>query len=105
MTAPDASRIEVVAILDAAPDHAQTVAGILAALVAPSQAEPGCLLYELRKDRADPHRFVFIETWENQAALDAHEQTAHFLNLATALAGRLVRPPQVIKLMRLEKAL
>jgi hypothetical protein len=39
--------------------------------------EDGCLFYNLHVDRDDDSVFYFLEGWKNEAALSAHEQTAH----------------------------
>lgn len=47
-------------------------------LVAKTQLESGCIAYALYHDLRDQGHFVFIEEWENRAALDAHVKSAHF---------------------------
>ena len=60
------------------------------AIAAVTEKEPGCLLYRLIKLKDDT--YVFIETYADQAALDAHGKSDHFkasgAKLATVLAGR-----------------
>lgn len=50
-------------------------------LVRLTRAEPLCLSYDLFVDQKDPGHFVFIETWPDRAALDAHCATEHFRRL------------------------
>ena len=47
-------------------------------LVPASQAEAGCVCYNLYEDLSDPDVLSFIETWKDQAALDAHDGSPHF---------------------------
>ncbi len=42
-------------------------------------AEPGCLRYELLSDDKDENKFILIEKWTSQAALDAHDKTEHMI--------------------------
>jgi quinol monooxygenase YgiN len=42
-------------------------------------AEPGCLRYELLSDNEDGNKFIIVEKWASQAALDAHDNTEHML--------------------------
>jgi len=51
---------------------------LLADMVKPSQAEAGCLLYEIYQMNEKPNTFVVIESWENEAALDGHKNSAHY---------------------------
>jgi len=37
-----------------------------------SRAEPGCLLHRVHQDVEDPMHVVFVEHWEDRAALAAH---------------------------------
>jgi quinol monooxygenase YgiN len=42
-------------------------------------AEPGCLRYELLSDDEDENKFVLVEKWESEAALDAHDKSEHMV--------------------------
>ena len=42
--------------------------------------EPGCLLYSLLKSRAKPGAYIVYEQYRDQAALDAHQKSAHGAN-------------------------
>lgn len=46
-----------------------------------SRQEVGCVSYTLYQDIHDPMQFCYIEQWENQAAIDAHNQSPHFTRL------------------------
>ena len=37
-----------------------------------SRSEPGCRLHSVHQDVEDPMRVVFLEHWEDEAALAAH---------------------------------
>ncbi len=63
------------------PEHIATVLPIYQALIEQTQQEPGCASYELFHDIKELGHFVFIETWLDRAALDAHVQTIHFQTL------------------------
>jgi quinol monooxygenase YgiN len=39
--------------------------------------EPGCLVYSLLKSRQKAGAYIVHEQYQNQAALDAHQKTAH----------------------------
>lgn len=39
--------------------------------------EPDCLLYSLLKSRAKPGAYIVHEQYRDQAALDAHQKSAH----------------------------
>ena len=51
---------------------------LLTAMVEPSKAEPGVLFYEIFQYENNPRRFMAVETWENESALDGHKASAHY---------------------------
>jgi len=51
---------------------------LLSAMVMPSKAEDGCLFYEIFQYENDKKRFMAVETWENEEALDGHKASAHY---------------------------
>ncbi|CDF35549.1 unnamed protein product [Chondrus crispus] len=80
-------KVVVFATLLAKSDSIDQVLEALTAMLEPSRKEEGCHNYDLHRDRQDPKVFVFHETWESEAHLDAHNQTPHFKNLSTKLEG------------------
>ena len=61
--------------------------------------DEGCIQYDLHSDEDDKYSFVFVETWENQEALDAHMQTEHFLKFVRKAAEKL----ELLEVKRLVK--
>lgn len=47
------------------------------AMLAGSRAEAGCIAYAYAVDVQDPGLIRVFEAWADQAAIDAHFQTAH----------------------------
>jgi quinol monooxygenase YgiN len=45
-----------------------------------SRAEDGCIEYILHKDVQKPLTYCLIEKWKDQAAIDIHNNTTHFVN-------------------------
>jgi quinol monooxygenase YgiN len=64
--------------------EAERVAEALAAMVAPTRAEPGNLDYQVFRDPKDPLLFVLFERYADADAFDRHRATPHF---GTWLAG------------------
>ena len=58
-----------------------------------SRAEPGCLLHSVHHDVEDPLRLVFIEHWQDRAALDAHFRVPASTEFVTALTELAAEPP------------
>jgi quinol monooxygenase YgiN len=43
-----------------------------------SRNEPGCVQYEAHQSIENPRKFLIYEKYKDQAALDAHRESAHF---------------------------
>jgi len=61
-------------------------------------AEPGCLQYELFSDLGNENKFVLIEKWASQNALDAHDQAEHMLAADAHNPTFRSKPATVIKM-------
>jgi quinol monooxygenase YgiN len=60
-----------------------------------SRAEEGCLSYALYEDTANEDRFVFVEEWESQEALERHFRTPHIARFMKAIPTVVAAPPDV----------
>jgi quinol monooxygenase YgiN len=60
-----------------------------------SREEAGCLGYRMFADTEDPNRFVFIEEWEDDAALQAHFRTPHIQHFMSRVPKLVTAPPDV----------
>jgi quinol monooxygenase YgiN len=53
------------------------------ALVDPTHAEDGCILYALHRGHDDPRKLAFIERWASKEAIDAHLESDHVKDVLT----------------------
>jgi quinol monooxygenase YgiN len=85
----------------ARPGQERALTDALRALVAPSRADDGCIVYDLHVDRDDPGHLFLYEAWRDVPAWEAHMATPH---LAAFLAQRdeLVASLDLVKLTRLD---
>lgn len=83
------SKVTVVAKIVAKKDCIESVKGELLKLVSPTRKEQGCIEYRLHQDNADPATFIFFETWESRACLEAHMLTVHFRTYLQAVEGMI----------------
>ncbi len=72
----------VVALWQARPETADDVERVLAAMVAPTLGEPGCLEYRVHRAEADPTTFMLYERYVDEAAYRAHQDSEHFETIA-----------------------
>jgi (4S)-4-hydroxy-5-phosphonooxypentane-2,3-dione isomerase len=62
--------------------HDTDVAPILAKLTEESRKEPGVLMFQVHRHKTEPRRFFIYEQYKDDAALEAHRATTHFLQYA-----------------------
>lgn len=86
--------LTLIATITARPGQEAAVEAGLGLLVAPSQAEAGCLQYNLHRHQDNPAVFSMIEQWQDAAALSAHQQTAHFLTFGKTCGALLEKVEQ-----------
>ena len=76
---------KIVATLAVKPAHRAELLAVFRDLVAKSRAEAGNLRYDLHQDLQNENRFVFVETWQDQAAVDSHNASGHFQGFLQAI--------------------
>jgi len=65
-----------------------------------SRKEPGCLMFQVHRHKTEPRRFFVYEQYKDDAALEAHRATPHFLQyvkkdlpkIADRVEGNLFEP-------------
>ena len=80
--------------------HENEVAIIFSKLQAASRQEPGCLGYTVHRHTTEPRRFFIYEQYRDEAALEAHRNSAHvqqyavnaLRNIGERQQGDLYRP-------------
>ena len=61
-------------------------------------AEAGCLQYDLFVDASDENKFVLVEHWASQDALDAHDLAPHMVEADRLNPFFRTKPSVVIKM-------
>ena len=51
---------------------------LLTAMVEPSKKEDGCIFYDIFVYENNPRKFMAVESWRDEAALDGHKASAHY---------------------------
>jgi quinol monooxygenase YgiN len=73
--------IKVVAKNYFKPGMLNEVTELVKEMVEKTCLEDGCISYEFCASDSDPDMAAFIESWRDQAALDAHMKTEHFTRI------------------------
>ena len=97
--------IYIVAVIEVKPEHRDAfIAGAKVAIESTLKHEEGCISYECLASVTDPARFVFVERWKSQEAIEAHGQMPHFkawreysgpMRMSTAI--EIITPAEIIK--------
>ena len=66
----------------ARPGQEAAVADLFRALTAESRKEPGCLQYQVHTHPTDPRTFFIYEQYQDEAGLEEHRASGHFLQYA-----------------------
>ena len=89
--------IIVFADLKVAPENRDAFVDAAGPLVAGSQAEAGCISYDLLENPAAPGSFRMVERWESLDALGAHREEPHFKAFGAAARELLAERPQIVR--------
>lgn len=76
-------------------DSVETAQREALAIIDDSRAEAGCLNYDFHQAIDDETVFIWHETWENKAAIDAHGASEHFKNFSTKMKDLVDEPLQI----------
>jgi quinol monooxygenase YgiN len=87
--------VEVIATLVARPEREAEVEAALRVLLAHSRQEPGVRRYDLYRDSARPATFHLLEAYADEAALQAHRESAHYLKYREQAGEWLQAAPMV----------
>ncbi|TAL85770.1 MAG: antibiotic biosynthesis monooxygenase [Rhodanobacter sp.] len=80
-------------------EHRASVEAALRDMVRASRAEPGNRCYDLFTDADGGAGFHVLETYQDQAALEAHRHSEHYRDYRAKVGDWLVEPP-VVKVLR-----
>ena len=92
MTKPGCTIIGTVV---AKPEKRNELMHILAAQVAPTRAEVGCINYDFHCDKSDPNTFIFYENFVSKEALEEHLKKPHLKPLMDRLDEFLAEPVNI----------
>lgn len=87
--------VEVFATLVARLERETDVEAALRVLLTHSRQEPGVRRYDLYRDSERPATFHLIEAYADEAALEAHRGSAHYLRYREQAGDWLMAAPMV----------
>jgi len=76
--------------------HRERFVEVASAMCARSREEPGCAGYRVYADLEQPDRYVFVEEWADEDALQRHFAQAHTRAFLEDLLGLLGEPADAV---------
>lgn len=77
------------------PGHEDKALALSQTHVLRSRSEPGCIAHAVHWDTENPQRLVFVERWEDQAALQAHFKVPESGQFVQALSQLASEPAEI----------
>ena len=78
------------------PESADRWPDISRAFTEATRAEPGCLWFDWSRSLDDPHEYVLVEAFADDAAGAAHVGSDHFQAARTELPPHLAATPRIV---------
>jgi quinol monooxygenase YgiN len=95
------SSVKVMNVWQCTPDTEETFEQELKRLVDTSVTESGCLAYEIYQPKNQPNEYVMIEEWQDEDALDQHQNSAHYKHFVRIAPVLQNKPAEIKQLVRL----
>lgn len=76
-------------------EHRDSLIALGRSMIAPSRAEEGCIRYSFYEDLGEMNTFMFYEEWLDQASIDRHNTTKHFLEFSPRFASLITGTPVI----------
>ena len=92
----------IIAKLSVKPEKVKAFTEAAREIIEKSKKEPGCKSYQLYQDPYDNSKFVFVEEYKNQAAVDAHFAADYFKAFGPKISD-FVQGPAKIKIVSVAK--
>ncbi|MCW3018331.1 MAG: antibiotic biosynthesis monooxygenase [Solirubrobacterales bacterium] len=73
----------------------EEVRELMRATQARVREQPGCISYAFAESLDDPGRFVLVQQWRDQEALDEHYRSQTFADYQAQVAEQLVRASEL----------
>ena len=80
--------LTIVATVTVKLEYRDDVLKAIKTVVDATRKEQGNIFYDVFEDVKNPLKFVFIETWKSQEAIDLHNKSTHFNNFVNAVQGK-----------------
>ena len=91
----NSGKMMIVARLSVKPERTKAFTAAAREMIEKSNQEGGCSFYQLYQDPYNSSKFVFVEEYKNQAAVDAHFATEYFKAFGPKIGDFVSGPPEI----------
>ena len=88
--------IVVTAELEVAPDSREAFVELATEMCRASRREPGCIDYRVHAELERPDHFLFLEEWQDDAALQSHFAEPHTAKFMAGIGALLSAPADAL---------
>lgn len=81
--------LKIVAVIVAKAAYQSELEKIFHTVVDETRKEQGNVSYDLHQDISNPLKYTILEVWKSQAAIDLHNESAHFKAFVAAVDGKI----------------
>lgn len=82
--------LKIIATIEVKADFKNMVLEALHEVVDSSRLEKGNLSYELHQDVKNPLKFIIVEVWKSETAIDEHNNSIHFKKFVHSIEDKIV---------------
>lgn len=81
--------LKIVAVIVVKAAYQSELEKVFHTVVDETRKEPGNVSYDLHQDISNPLKYTILEVWKSQAAIDVHNESAHFKTFVAAVDGKI----------------
>ncbi|MDR1881962.1 MAG: antibiotic biosynthesis monooxygenase [Prevotella sp.] len=81
--------LKIVAVIVVKAAYREELEKVFRSVVDETRKEDGNISYNLYRDCKNPLKYTILEEWKSQAAIDGHNESAHFKAFVAAIEGKV----------------
>lgn len=83
------AELKIVASITLKSEYKDELLKELHTIVDETRKEAGCIAYNLHQDTKNPLKYIILEAWKSQQAIDEHNDSHHFKAFVKAVDGKI----------------
>lgn len=83
------TELKIIAAIVIKEEYKDELMTIFHTVVEETRKEAGCIAYALHQDVKNSKKYIILEEWKDQAAIDSHNASPHFQAFAKGIEGKI----------------